>query len=184
MYKNKVPAAIGESLLRRHFLELVLDGSDTSHIMFTLSQCNGDRISLEDFQAISNELRSLGDDVIAALKISCYLLIPEKFFSTLIEGTKLTIAYHEEFLAQLVPLLAQNPVLPPVTRKATLATLRHLEKMYWPNLNYRKLSFSDGFNHIADGARTAGFNKEDLKVWGWRWLVNAFGENTNFCPTN
>lgn len=180
-YKYKMPAEIREALLRRHFLQLVLNGDTESHFFFTISQNKEDSLSFEDFSALSNELHSLGDDVITALKMSCHLIISEKSLPRLRAATKLKlIGDRDEALAEMVALLSEKPTLLPVTRTASHAALKHLVKMYWPKLNFRKLSLSDGFNHVADSVRTADFTQDDLKVWGARWLVNAFGENIGF----
>lgn len=176
---DKFHFEIKRGLARRYSFELLLRRDGTSYQEFIQAQNKSFPLSLDVFNRLSAEARSLNDDLKVSIKISCLLTINETIKQPLKENGYVLSNDSEEFLSQLMPVLSKNNSLLSLTKPLTAIQLNLLQKMFWPTMHFRHMLYTEGGDNMSksfsDGVLTGEFDKQAFLAWKWRWLTNLFG---------
>lgn len=176
---DKLHFEIKRSLARRYSFELLLRGDHDAYEEFIQAQNKNAILPFTFFMTLSQEAKALDENIQAVTKASCFLTISDKAKEVLKTAGHVLSNDSEEFLTQLVPLLKENNSVFPLTKNLTLDQLDLLQKVYWPNMHFRHMLYTEGGDNMtktfSDGVIKGNFNKQDFFAWKWRWLTNIFG---------
>lgn len=176
---DKLNFEIKRSLTRRYSLELLLRGDAAAYEEFIRGQNKTAILPFTAFKILSAEAQSLDENIKTVVKTSCFLASSDKAKEVLKAAGYVLSDDTEEFLTQLIPVLQKNKAIFPLTKNLTEAELQLLQKVYWPNMHFRHMLFTEGGDNMtktfSDARSRGNFGTQDFLAWKWRWLTNLFG---------
>lgn len=176
---DKLHFEIKRSLARRYSFELLLRGDPAAYEEFVQAQNKSAILPFTVFKALSEEAKALDENIQADIKASCFLTISDKAKEALKSAGHVLSTDSEEFLSQLASLARENNSIFPLTKNLNREQLNLLPKVYWPNMHFRHMLYTEGGDNMSktfsDGVVKGDFGKQDFLAWKWRWLTNIFG---------
>lgn len=176
---DKLHFEVKRSLARRYSFELLLRGDYAAYSEFGLAHHPSVALSFDNFCLLSEEARALDEDIQVAVKATCFLTISDKAKEMLKKSNIVLSNDSEEFLSQLSYLALENNSLFPLADSLTATQLKILSKMYWSNMHFRHMLYTEGGVNMTktfnEGIANGDFSKQDFLAWKWRWLTNLFG---------
>lgn len=175
---------IKRGLARRYSFELLLRGETPSEEAYReFIQAQGKPyLPFNAFTQLSQEARSLDEDVKALTRASCFFYMHNQLKQALNENGYTLSTDSEEFLSQFSDTISKDTkltLLCPATAAFTDKQRKLFPKMFWPNMQFRHLLYTEGGDSMtktfSDAVVRNDFSKQDFSAWKWRWLTNLFG---------